>query len=130
MDRLDSFIEQWEDGSMKKAFLELKELLEKKEDVDISFKARPGISYSLRAMRKGQEEEFFVMIDIIDDPSNRWLSICFYKDMISDPEERGNLIPDGLQGRDGYCFDLDSWDTSFFNYIKERIEEAYKNAKR
>jgi len=132
MEGINEFIDSWKDGPMKEAFLELKDLLEKKHDVVLSFKARPGISYSLRAKHIKQEErELFVMIDVIDDdPSNRWLSICFYGDMITDPEERGNLIPGGLLGKDGYCFDFDNWDERYFSYIKERIEEAYNNAKK
>ena len=130
MKELNEFINSWSDGPMKEAFLELKEMLEKKDGVELEFKARPGISYSLRGRHKNQKDRnLFVMIDVIDDdPDNRWLSICFYGDMITDPDEKGNLIPGGLQGEDGYCFDLDSWEKDFFAYIKERIEEAYSNA--
>lgn len=130
MEELKKFIDSWKNGLMKRAFLELKEMLEKKEGVELEFKARPGISYSLRARHKNQKNRnLFVMIDVIDDdPDNRWLSICFYGDMVTDPEEKGNLIPGGLLGEDGYCFDLDSWEEDYFSYIKNRIEEAYDNA--
>jgi hypothetical protein len=130
MEELKRFIDSWKNGLMKRAFLELKEMLEKKEGVELEFKARPGISYSLRARHKNQKNRnLFVMIDVIDDdPDNRWLSICFYGDMVTDPEEKGNLIPGGLLGEDGYCFDLDSWEEDYFSYIKNRIEEAYDNA--
>jgi len=130
MEELKRFIDSWKNGLMKRAFLELKEMLEKKEGVELEFKARPGISYSLRARHKNQKNRnLFVMIDVIDDdPDNRWLSICFYGDMVTDPEEKGTLIPGGLLGEDGYCFDLDSWEEDYFSYIKNRIEEAYDNA--
>jgi len=130
MKELNEFIELWENCFMKKAFLRFKNLLESKQNISIIFNPRPKISYSLRAKHLNQRERaFFVMIDVIDDdPSNRWLSICFYKDMITDPEEKGDLIPGGLHGEDGYCFDLEEWDENYIRYIEDRIEEAYKNA--
>jgi hypothetical protein len=37
------------------------------------------------------------MVDVIDDdPEVRWLSVCFYGEMITDPDEAGELIPEGL----------------------------------
>ena len=43
----------------------------------------------------------FAIIDVIDDdPQARWLSVCFYGDMITDPEGRGEVIPGGLAGAD------------------------------
>ncbi len=130
MQDLNDFVNSWEDCSMKELFLELKRLLQEKEGVELIFNPRPGVSYSLRARHSAQKERgLFVMVDVIDDdPSNRWLSICFYGDMITDPEQRGNLIPDGLQGEDGYCFDVDDVDEEYIAYIKARIEEAYENA--
>ncbi|MBW2219016.1 MAG: hypothetical protein JRF40_05940, partial [Deltaproteobacteria bacterium] len=73
---LTEFIEAWEetDTNIKKAFLQLKSFLEAKEDAIFSFKARPGVSYSLRTACPGQERELFVMADVIDDdPEKRWL---------------------------------------------------------
>jgi len=130
MEELKRFIDSWKNGLMKRAFLELKEMLEKKEGVELEFKARPGISYSLRARHKNQKNRnLFVMIDVIDDdPDNRWLSICFYGDMVTDPEEKGNLIPGGLKGEDGYCFDMEEANEKYKIYIIARIEEAYQSA--
>lgn len=130
MEEMEGFIASWQDCPMRRTFLKFKSFLESKKGVYITFHPRPGISYSLRAKHPGQRKrQLFVMIDVIDDdPSNRWLSVCFYGDMITDPEERGNLIPGGLQGEDGYCFDIEEWDAQYLRYIKERIEEAYKNA--
>ena len=62
------------------------------------------------------------MID--DDPAERWLSVCFYGDMISDPAERGEIIPGGLAGSDGYCFDMVEDDEGLAYYIVERLVEA------
>jgi hypothetical protein len=69
------------------------------------------------------------MIDVIDDdPGQRWLSVCFYGDMIEDPAELGDLIPEGLLGADGYCFDITESDDQVQDYVSERIREAYVKA--
>ena len=65
------------------------------------------------------------MVDIIDDdPENRWLSICFYAETITDPKEEDDIIPGGLLGEDGYCFDLFEEDNEMITYLKERMNEA------
>jgi hypothetical protein len=65
------------------------------------------------------------MIDVIDDePENRWLSVCFYEDLITDPEELGDFIPEGLQGGDGYCFDVDEFEEETAQYLEDRLREA------
>ena len=111
---------------IKKTFLQLKEHLESKEDVFFDFKGRANVSYSLRAIHKNQRKrDLFVMVDVIDDdPDNRWLSVCFYGDMITDPDEMGEVIPDGLAGSDGYCFDVDEYNQEHVNYLKQRLDEA------
>jgi len=48
--------------------------------------------------------------------------------MIEDPEEKGDLIPGGLLGEDGYCFDLYEWDEAALSYIEGRIDQAYEKA--
>jgi hypothetical protein len=69
------------------------------------------------------------MIDVIDDdPKARWLSVCFYGDMIQDPDEHGDFIPEGLLGADGHCFDIDEADESLLQYVRARIQEAYVRA--
>jgi hypothetical protein len=130
---LSEFLESWEDTTTqtKKAFGQLKNHLAAKSGVEFSFKARSGISYSLRARHLHQtHRELFVIMDVIDDPGIRWLSVCFYPDMISDPEEMGNLIPLGLLGEDGYCFDLEEWEEEYLSYLVVRIDEAYQRASR
>jgi len=126
------FLESWEDTprGIKEAFVRLTTNLAAKNGLRFFFKARPGISYSLRAAYALQKERaLFVIMDVIDDdPQNRWLSVCFYPDMITDPDERGNLIPWGLLGEDGYCFDLDAWDGEYLSYLEARQDEAYMAA--
>lgn len=96
--------------------------------VTINFNARPGVSYSLRPHHENSiGREFFAIIDVIDDePESRWLSVCFYQDTISDPEERGEIIPGGLAGRDGYCFDLNGDNKDLAKYLVARLHEARK----
>jgi hypothetical protein len=128
---LDTFIDGWEDGPLqvKKSFVLLKNYLADKADLTFNFKARPGVSYSLRVKHRLQtSRELFVIMDVIDEPENRWLSICFYPDMIADPDDKGVLIPLGLLGEDGYCFDLEEWDEEYLEYLKTRLDEGYKNA--
>ncbi len=96
-------------------------------EVTFSFSARPGVSYSLRPRHnKMVGREFFAIIDVIDEePENRWLSVCFYQELISDPEERGECIPAGLPGGDGYCFNVSGDDDNeLAGYLVARLHEA------
>ncbi len=132
MEEIKQFIEQWKDNEsgIKKAFQAISGHILKMDNITIEFNARPGITYSLRPKHNNQtKRSLFAMADVIDDdPDARWLSICFYGEMINDPEELGDLIPEGLLGEDGYCFDLDEYDEDKLNYIKQRLDEAYKTA--
>ena len=130
---MDTFLASWVDTPKrtKEAFVRLREHLLAKADTSVTFKARPGVSYSLRAANSLQKRRpLFVIMDVIDDPDNRWLSVCFYPDMITDPEERGDLIPLGLLGEDGYCFDLEVWDKAYVRYLELRLDEAYNAAEK
>ena len=131
LSEINVFLDSWSDTHvMKKAFIRLKHHLETMEHVSFTFKGRAGVSYSLRAKHDNQtNRNLFVMADVIDDdPDARWLSICFYGDLISDPEEKGDLVPGGLAGDDGYCFNLDEWDEEELVYLEARLTEACRNA--
>ena len=131
LEEVERFLDEWEDTALqvKKSFVVLKSYVADKADLTFNFKARPGVSYSLRAKHRLQKSrELFLIMDVIDEPENRWLSICFYPDMITDPGDKGVLIPLGLLGEDGYCFDLEEWDETYLQYLKIRLDEAYKNA--
>ena len=106
------------------------EWLAEKQEIKIDFNARPGASYSLRAAHvKDSDHPLFVMVDVIDDdPDERWLSVCFYGEMITDPDEAGDLIPEGLLGEDGYCFDLYEYNRDEVEYLKQRLAQACRNA--
>jgi hypothetical protein len=130
-DELDTFLAGWEDNALKvkKSFVLLKNYLADKADLTFIFKARPGVSYSLRAKHTRQtKRELFVIMDVIEEPDNRWLSICFYPDMIADPDDKGVLIPLGLLGEDGYCFDYEEWDEGYLQYLLARLDEAHEHA--
>jgi hypothetical protein len=129
---LNTFITEWNDSPEKNrdTFLHFKEYLNKKDGVSLDFVARPGVTYSLRAVHKAQtEKELFVMVDVIEDVT-RWLSVCFYGDMVTDPDEKGDFVPGGLMGEDAVCFDLEEQDNALIKYIEERLDEAWKNAKK
>ena len=110
MQRVEKFIDNWTYDALglKPTFISLFQDLQDKKGVEIKFNERPGISYSLRGIHKTDNSlPLFVMVDVIDDdPEQRWLSVCFYGDTIQDPDDEGDLIPGGLLGADGYCFDL------------------------
>ena len=128
---VERFLDGWEDSAreVKKSFVLLKNYVADKTDLTFNFKARPGVSYSLRVKHRLQKSrELFVIMDVIDEPENRWLSICFYPDMITDPDDKGVLIPLGLLGEDGYCFDFEEWDEEYLQYLLARIDEAHENA--
>ena len=132
--KLNTFIEEWKNGpdkdGNKKTFLQFREYLSKKEGVNLDFIERPGVTYSLRAVHADQKDkELFVMVDVIEDVE-RWLSVCFYGDMITDPEEKGDFVPGGLLGEDAVCFDLEEQNDALIQYIETRLDEACQNAAR
>ncbi len=127
-------LEGWIDDpqNMKGVFIRLKDKFTSKKGAIFSFKTRPGVSYSLRAnvgKAEGKDRPLFALMDIVDDQTaSRWLSVCFYSDLVTDPDEEGNLVPAGILGVDGYCFDLFEYDKELVLYIEQRIDEAYSNA--
>jgi hypothetical protein len=129
---LDSFLSHWTDNAQqtKKVFHYLRDHLTRKPDLTFEFVARPGVSYSLRSKHQHQNQRpLFAMIDIIDDdPSQRWLSVCFYGEMISDLDEIGDFVPEGLLGEDAHCFDIEAWDDDLVSYVIARLDEAYDKA--
>lgn len=132
MQELNDFLASWQEDPIhaKGAFEEFHDIVATHEAVSCSFKARPGVSYSLRARHAAQQRrELFVLIDVVDDePDNRWLSVCFYAAMIQDPEERGDFVPQGLMGEDACCFNLDEDDPDMRAYIAARLKEALNSA--
>lgn len=130
--KLDAFLDDWQDTpeKTKAVFLQLKAFLENKEETVLDFIPRPGLTYSLRAAHANQKEKsLFVMVDVIEDDP-RWLSVCFYGDMITDPEENGDFVPEGLLGEDAVCFDISAWEDNLIQYAQARMDEAWQYARR
>ena len=125
---LASFLDTWstDPNLTKPCFLELKQHLENMDGVQFDFVARPGITYSLRAAHAKQKKRgLFAMVDIIDDdPEDRWLSICFYRELVDDPDGLGDEVPEGLLGEDAKCFDMYESDDPLLAYIKDRLKSA------
>ena len=126
---IDDFLATWEstpEGN-KAGFIRLKERLAAQQGAVLEFHPRPGVTYSLRASIAGQQRPLYVMVDVIEDEP-RWLSVCFFGDMISDGEERGAFVPGGLLGNDAVCFDLEVCDEELLAYVEARIDEAHQAA--
>ncbi len=126
----EAFIDGWRETAEKNksVFLHLKAVLEKKEGVVLDFIPRPGVTYSLRVAHEKQKgKPLFAMLDVIEDDP-RWLSVCFYGEMISDPEENGDFVPEGLLGEDAICFDMDGWNDDLIRYVETRLDEAWQAA--
>lgn len=123
---IDSFIEAWPESPdrCRELFQKLFDFLKQLDQSNIEFHTRPGITYSMRGVPDGESEyALFVMVDVIEDQP-RWLSVCFYEQMVTDPDARGDSVPGGLLGEDGICFDADSYDDGLYGYLCERISEA------
>lgn len=130
LQELQTFVNDWTDTDErnKEAFVRLKSHLDAKDGVQLEFIPRPGVTYSLRGVHQNQKQRsLFVMVDVIEDDP-RWLSVCFYGDMISDPEEQGDFVPEGLLGEDAMCFDIDQYDDTFLQYVEARLDEAHQSA--
>lgn len=129
---LDAFLADWKDdpNGSKPLFQSLYGCLSGLQDVTLEYKGRPGVSHSLRARHAAQKDrDLFVLVDVIDDdPEARWLSVCFYADLVTDPDGRGDVVPGGLAGDDACCFDIDEPDAGTEAYMTGRLKEACANA--
>jgi hypothetical protein len=124
---LYEFIDSWTSNPnrMKEAFVVLKNVLKELEGVELDYQPRPGLTYSLRGTHPNQSKKpLFVMVDVIESEP-RWLSVCFYNDMVTDPDECGDFVPGGLLGEDALCIDFEEYDEGRIKYITARITEAY-----
>ena len=126
---LEEFIESWQattEGN-KAGFIRLKQRLADKEGSVIEFHPRPGVTYSLRGTVPGKSQPLYVMVDVIEDEP-RWLSVCFFGDTITDPDEQGSFVPGGLLGSDAICFDIEECSEAALRYVEARIDEAHQRA--
>ena len=127
---LEEFIENWDETpeGNRRAFLKLRDYLAAKDGVVLTFIPRSGVTYSLRGAHPNQtDKNLFVMIDVIEDDP-RGLSVWFYGEMITDPDELGDFVPEGLLGEDAMCFDIEGWDDDLIEYVESRFDEAFEYA--
>ncbi len=130
MKELEDFIKNWPDSpeKNKEIFIRLKDFLSAKSGMVFEYVPRDGLTYSLRAKHENQKNKpLFAMLDVIED-SPRWLSVCFYGELITDPDEAGDYVPEGLLGEDAICFDLEGFDEAAIKYVEDRLAEAYQSA--
>jgi hypothetical protein len=129
-EQLQAFLDDWTDTDKrnKEAFVRLKSHLDAQKGAHLEFIPRPGVTYSLRAAHQDQKQRsLFAMVDVIED-NPRWLSVCFYGDMVSDPDEKGDFVPQGLLGEDAICFDIDQYDDMQLQYVEARLDQAHQSA--
>lgn len=130
---LEQFLEQWteDEAGMRVFFGQVHDYLVKQTNVQLDFKARPGISYSLRAKHDNQKKrDLYVLVDVIDDePEERWLSLCFYAESLPEElQEHGDIVPGGLMGEDACCFDVSENDEDFEAILFKCLDCAHKFA--
>lgn len=63
-----------------------------------------------------------------DDQGSRHGPI--FRDSVTDPDDLGNLVPNGLLPEDGYCFDIERPDKALEDYVLARVLEAFEVARR
>jgi hypothetical protein len=132
MQTIEDFVRKWIDTPEKNkaAFLRLKQHLAAKPGTLLEFLPRPGVTYSLRARYENQKDKnLFALVDVIEDQP-RWLSVCFYAEMIHDADERGEDVPGGILGEDAVCFDVEAFDEEMLTYLEVRMDEAHASAAR
>jgi len=125
---LEDFIAAWEEDPkrVKTGLARYIKAVSSLPGARIDFVSRPGVSHSLRVTRDGlKNRPLFALADVVEDSDGRFLSICFYEDWVSDPGERGEMIPSGLLGEDARCFDYEEPDEELLDYALERLREAF-----
>ncbi len=126
MSEIDDFLEDWQEDprGVKPVFYRLARQL-KAKGAEMELVIRTGVTSSLRAKLPEQTQKpLFCLVDVVEDVEGRWLSVCFYAEAVTDPDELGNPVPLGLLGEDGYCFDLEEPDPVLENYLGPRMDES------
>lgn len=128
---LNEFITTWKTDPLKvkDAFLAYRDIFSNDGRFTMKFVSRPGISHSLRVFGPARPDgsNIVALIDVVDDePANPWLSVCFFASVVTDPDDLGDFVPQGLEGKDAICFNLDEDNPDLARYIGERLREAAK----
>ncbi|MFH1090615.1 MAG: hypothetical protein V1742_03495 [Pseudomonadota bacterium] len=134
-DSLQELLDSWPEAQSqtREAFLYLVREAEARPESSLSLVSRPGVSFSFRAETDNpapdRDRPVYFLVDVIMSEAEPWfLSACFYENEITDPEELGNPIPQGLFNDTGYCFDVEDKDPHLLAYLKERLAEAHASA--
>jgi len=129
--QLAALISSWpqDQAGLCQAFQALVEAVLAQPETRLSLVSREGISHSVRVgalnPAAGRERPVYGLVDVVTPRQGPWfLSVCFYEDEISDPEERGEAVPQGLYDETGYCFDVETYDPAQVVYLKARLVEA------
>jgi len=134
---LNGIIESWPEDqkSLRDIFLSLARSITEPAGVRWEIVSRSGISHSLRANVLDPDQirkrSVYTVLDVVCPVEGDWfLSLCFYNDEVSDPEELGNPVPRGLYDEDARCFDLGTDDLWMADYLRDRVAEALEAAGR
>ena len=132
---LSPVLKDWPEvqNDLRRAFEELTKFALGLPRAQGSLVSRSGVSHSFRVdlenPLENRQRPVFMLVDVVLSPADPWfLSVCFYEDEVTDPEELGNPIPQGLYDETGYCFDVDEYDRELLEYLEERGREAHKAA--
>ncbi len=135
---LERYLSSWspQEQPLRRALEALVEQALSCTATSLSLVPRPGVSYSLRFGLEppppGRRRPVFLLVDVVEAAEERFLSVCFYAEEVDDPRELGEVIPQGLLGEDGYCFDLDregAADPQMVDYLCRRIAVAHARAR-
>jgi hypothetical protein len=128
---LAALVAAWpqDQAGLCQAFQALVEALLAQPETRLALVLRPGVSHSVRAdiekPAAGRKRPVYGLVDVVTPRQGPWfLSVCFYEDEISDPEERGEAVPRGLYDETGYCFDVEEYDSAQVAYLEARLTEA------
>lgn len=117
---------------LKPLFGALVESMNARPGLRLEIVSREHVSHSVRAMLEnpsaGRGQPLLALLDVVTPKAGAWMiSLCFFAQDITDPDELGDEVPGGLYGEDGYCFDLDT-ESGELGYLAARLDEAYAAA--
>ena len=118
---------------LARAFEELTRAAAQMTQTVVEVITRLGVSHSFRAALVDPEGKrvrpVYFLVDVVVSSTDPWfLSVCYYEDEITDPEELGNPVPQGLFQETGYCFDVEDYDPALLGYLRDRLAEAHARA--
>jgi hypothetical protein len=93
-------------GGLARACEELTRCAAHMAAIAIEVITRQGVFHSFRAALIAPGERrvrpIYFLVDVV-------VSVCYYEDEITDPEERGNPIPEVMFQETGYCIEVETY---------------------